>query len=1137
MNNITTKKLITASAGTGKTYRLSLEFVTLILKYSQIENFDFSNIAVMTFTKKATAELKNKILEFLKDISENGDKCRQLVCDIKDNCGYEVQDIDIKLVKEKILPEMLIHKEKIQVTTIDSFITNIFRNMIIPYKRIRDFVVDETCKGELNPQLFDYLFSADVFPLFEPLLNSFNLRTTENIEGFINSLMENRWLLFYLSNPDFQKRYPYFNSIFIENLDSKKELLWDEIVNKFSILINEIRIMQLEDPKYASKLFDKIIKKDFQKLFDYQRINSCKIGSEVEDAVKNSIQDRKYFMKNIKMFCCDELDMFKLGTAKSTIFKPYIKDVKAGKLNDIKKMIIKLYFYEEMVPLQSKVVSIWSLLDDYYDKLKFSSGRFTYNEVTFYTLKFLHDAKISIVDNDSVTNQFYEQLAYRIHFLLIDEFQDTSVNQYKILAPIINELIAGENMHDFSGVIIVGDKKQSIYGWRGGEQGITDLMEKTLGKPESLDTCYRSKPVILDLINSIFAQGKCVDNFLKSIYPQWEYKQVKAVEDKTPSEEVKLVEKNSRLFYQEVNTYTPRGTEPISAPQIFAKRIYQLIQEHKIKASETMILVRKHKVANDLVDAFNDLNIKTNYRQSSSLFEHKIIKVILSAMKFRLWQDKYSLLEFLRSDVVGIDSQTLLAYLKLFHNTNESKGKDGTISISIDNEMKLRTQPIFNDYVDFADFCVTDFSSESEFVRKLIDKYDFGCMCKVPSDKKNIFSFIELLVSYEMNQRNGVTLDLYGFIEYCQENNDRNSDIKQLNTETNDSINIMTVHESKGLGAENVFVYWKLDNRRLNIGEKRFDFLYSINKENYKDLEDFLIISSSMQHKVLKYLDGCNLGIEELKNKQVDVADVLYVALTRAKISLGLFVEFSKKDGYESMLADLKEETIVAGKIIDSYRNFGLQKMVKNEESILWEIEQCYYEKIEASKTITNEVEIPSVIEQFFTIYQGKEYIENSDYEFDKGSYLNDRKALIGDIAHYYLSFIKWNDIEEKIIAKKMLFEEYGTLLQIDEINKIIFSCQKFIEQNNWIYDKKWNKIFNEKTVFTPSEKRIDRLMIDSVGKNVFIIDYKTGAVHDKNQIIEYQDIIKSLEYFQKNNYSIKSAYKEVKIIDMFESK
>ena len=97
----------------------------------------------------------------------------------------------------------------------------------------------------------------------------------------------------------------------------------------------------------------------------------------------------------------------------------------------------------------------------------------------------------------------YERLDARIDHVLLDEFQDTSRFQYRVLDPVMDEVIDESGTRTF---FCVGDVKQAIYGWRGGCRALFDLVEERLpaGSAVSLDRSWRSSPVVLDAVNRIF---------------------------------------------------------------------------------------------------------------------------------------------------------------------------------------------------------------------------------------------------------------------------------------------------------------------------------------------------------------------------------------------------------------------------------------------------------------------------------------------------------------------------------------------------------------------------------------------------------------------------------------------------------
>ena len=129
------RKVIKASAGTGKTYRLSLEYIGLLLKFALYE-IDFNEILVITFTKKATAEIRERIFEHLYAIIYNDDA--ELKKNIKTllniNIGARERDI-----LRQYYEQMKLNKNKVQISTIDAFTNNIFKTVISPYLGIMNY--------------------------------------------------------------------------------------------------------------------------------------------------------------------------------------------------------------------------------------------------------------------------------------------------------------------------------------------------------------------------------------------------------------------------------------------------------------------------------------------------------------------------------------------------------------------------------------------------------------------------------------------------------------------------------------------------------------------------------------------------------------------------------------------------------------------------------------------------------------------------------------------------------------------------------------------------------------------------------------------------------------------------------------
>lgn len=137
-------------------------------------------------------------------------------------------------------------------------------------------------------------------------------------------------------------------------------------------------------------------------------------------------------------------------------------------INELKKyfeifkiQISKYIFNKEVLPLEKEIFLFIKELYEIYDKIKLSTKKFTHLDISNYVFQYLHKNEINLIKNNKITDYFKDIFESNFSTIFIDEFQDTSILQWKILKPIINSSLK---------TICVGDEKQSIYGWRGGEK-------------------------------------------------------------------------------------------------------------------------------------------------------------------------------------------------------------------------------------------------------------------------------------------------------------------------------------------------------------------------------------------------------------------------------------------------------------------------------------------------------------------------------------------------------------------------------------------------------------------------------------------------------------------------------------------
>ena len=437
------KKILKASAGTGKTYRLALEYVVSLIKGEK-----FSDIIVMTFTNKAIAEIEERIIKFLYDLSYETKDSENL----KSSINNLYPDLALKKDEiEKIYKDLIINKEKLGIYTLDSFKINIFKNAIAPMKEVFSYeIIDDEENSEILKKVFEKISdNRELFSQFEEFFSDNVERDVEKYIGILKNLVKYRW------------RYIFINKD--GKLKERKEFLVDDkeivsILDETKIEIEEFweykkRANSLEH--YANTVFKKYLQlENFEDKKGFFKKN-------VEELIKNNLYDG--------------------GKIKGT--KPEVVQCK-DKLNELKEnlnnLLSKKIFNERIIPYEKQVLNFVEIFFSIYDEIKFKEKKFTQDDLKDYLLMYLEDEKASLIKNNQITDYMKEIIESECSSIFIDEFQDTSIAQWKLLEPFINSA---------KNIICVGDEKQSIYGWRDGEKNLfRDLATIIDGEEENLDT-------------------------------------------------------------------------------------------------------------------------------------------------------------------------------------------------------------------------------------------------------------------------------------------------------------------------------------------------------------------------------------------------------------------------------------------------------------------------------------------------------------------------------------------------------------------------------------------------------------------------------------------------------------------------
>ncbi|WP_154434031.1 RecB-like helicase [Helicobacter pylori] len=444
-----------ASAGSGKTFALSVRFLALLFKEANP-----SEILTLTFTKKATAEMKERILDYLKILQKENledekekEKSQNILKELEEK--YRLDPSFVQNSAQKIYQRFL--NAEIRISTIDAFFQSILRKFCWFVGLSANFEVNEDTKAHQQQ-------------LNESFLSALNGEQLEELSVFIAQCLS----------------YDNYTS--------------DSILERLRFLKNKLYLF---DPNKKEPAFDE--EGFLEKLRGLnQQIQSIETAS---NTAKKAIK-------------CDDFR----GFLNSSL--TWLK--KKSEYRDFKK------FKDEIPTLESECEEIENDLKRYYEAKesalfkKFPKFIQLYDKAT---------SKIQALDFDAIKDKvhallngyeempaefFYFRLDSKIAHILIDEFQDTSLNDYKILAPFIDEIKAGIGQAKWQrSVFFVGDVKQSIYAFRGSFSSLFESVAKDFYH-DNLEFNHRSSPLIINYVNTIFkkAYQNSPTAYLEQKYPK-----------------------------------------------------------------------------------------------------------------------------------------------------------------------------------------------------------------------------------------------------------------------------------------------------------------------------------------------------------------------------------------------------------------------------------------------------------------------------------------------------------------------------------------------------------------------------------------------------------------------------------------
>lgn len=1059
--------VLKASAGTGKTYRLSLEYIAALCKKGDIEPIDYKNILVMTFTRKATAEIKegilNKLSEFMEiyEISKNSELSvieaisNSKLIDNKKRNNYlnlieSIKNIEPHLVIDnnflenlsKVNKEIIKNKEKLKIYTIDAFFNIIFKNLVTNLMKIKSYtMLDEEDNFSYYKKVLENIFNNE--KLFNDFKNFFTENSEKNIDNYISiiqRLISSRW--------------KYILSLNDNPKPTKKE--------KFNVSKSSIEILR--------------------EIFSYIE-NDCK--KDLNDVLKNDYKkyigkteesQKEFLFKDFKLLFKDGTAGLiyngnKLKKASDAEHKEYINARHEG----LREILSKEIFNEVLIPYEEKIFELSSEIYNLYDSFKIRDKKFTFSDIAIYTYMAIFNKNNALRDENGLTDIFFETLDMNIEAIFIDEFQDTSILQWKILYEFTKKAKT---------VICVGDEKQSIYGWRDGEKRLFENLETILeAKEDSLGKSYRSDRNIVSYCNQFF---KAIEKIEDWKFPTSEVNSkndgyvkaicIKDLQDKIEDEEQKKELNINTVLLQELKNFEPYDNVAIIArTNAELSEIANLLEDEKIPYI---------------------LNNEKNISEYSGIFE------CFELLKYLVYENELALFNFISSPLSNFGTDEIEILLKnkkeLFSYINFSQDND--FINSLDKKIIRFLEKIVFLKKNYKNFTVQD------LIFEIIKKFQFIDYFNKDNEVKNIYDFY-LLTNYYSS-----------ILELLNDYKENKLTLSDTNSEKK-GVELVTIHKSKGLEFKTTFV---IKNSKKSKTDD-IDFLFEMN-----DHYDETVFSLFCKKGYKSILETCFKERIENYDKKIKEEEInnFYVALTRPKNNLIVIYEdrlFEEKSLKGINLEDISFEKSVINDFFDckiGELSFN-EKNFNNEDITEENLENDLYNSLSYFSS---------------SIYENEEEIKNIEVNDSKFLLETEEKRMIGILVHYFFENLKYGTDEEIEFSKTLCYKKYLSYFGEEKLNKILSkeNIGMFLTKDKEIFSKKWDYIYSEYVLYDYEEKkeyRIDRLMIkdnrDGTGE-IYIVDFKTGGKNE-NQLKTYKDVLKK-NFEELQNYNIRTKFLEFDI-------
>ncbi len=1099
--------LLKASAGSGKTFNLALQYIALLLVHGERE---YRHTLAVTFTNKATAEMKDRILQFLYNFWKGtGDKdafrkCKEI---LRETYQQDMPDEEIRERSHRALHAILHDYSRFCVSTIDAFFQSVLRNM--------------AHELGLNARLQVDLDDKDVIELavenfMEELGDEGKEERGERREE--RGTSPRRWLQQYIEQQladgrpwDVRRELKHMAGMLFQEEYLKRSLQPDnkpfDLTNiaQFKKTLATERRKAVDPIKQSATQFEETLRKagyDYEDFFNYQ----ADVRKYIESMKDGHLEAT--FGKRLTDMVDDPKKMLKSALRKDPSLHP-IAEALSNQLEQLHKLHEKGLHKTGSIELALANLSPIGLLgaiDDEITRLSNERNRFMLARTPIMLKRMIGNDDASFI---------FERTGTQFRNIMIDEFQDTSQLQWENFRTLLLDNLASGGLS-----MIVGDIKQSIYRWRNGDwhilQGLgRDGYNGVPLKEEPLDVNFRSLGRIVTFNNRFFriAADKLdllagnESHQLRDLYADVE-QQIDPKKDKEGGY-VRI-----RICRSDQKETIEAWTETMLADLCAQVRC---LHDQGLPYEEMTILLRKNRFINPVISYFAkhipEVQLVSN--EAFLLGASVAVNMVVNALQ---------MVDDIERDPVAV-RYVAKHYLQDVQHREITESDAMLPSIGdilpeafMQHLEELRLLPLY-------ELC--------EKLYRLLDIHE------IEQQDAYLFCFFDELANYLRDNPS----DIPTFLQYW---NDNMCKIAIPNGESQ-GIRIYTIHKSKGLAFHTVlmpFTEWDIEK------DMQGDLYWCSPQEEPLNQMGTLPIKFSSK-KIQDTVFEPDYIVEHA-NRRADELNTLYVAFTRAKVNLlvwGLSKGETREDeesGKKVLGTKLDETTAdllyvgldeVEGITVEkedeespfTTYSFGGERNVFNEQnpqpsilnpqSSILNPQSPNPQSPNPQSSILNpqsSIQMQSY-EGGFTFRQSGEaekFVRQAGEEADIDSTTLDYIEQ-GKLLHYIFSQIHTSDDISHVVRQFSLRGILKTEEQEKHVRELALRGLRHERVQDWFSGR--YRLFNECNILVPDDngklkkKRPDRVMMSS--ERIIVVDFKFGRENEdyKTQVKEYKEILQSM--------------------------